>query len=135
MKKSAFAALAVLFITSASVQAADQPKDKSHEHPAAETSAAASSPGSKALHDAMMKGMSGMHGMKMTGDADHDFAMMMIQHHQQAIDMSRVVLKHGKDAETRKKAQEIIAASEKDIQELKKWQGSHKAVSSNSAQQ
>jgi uncharacterized protein (DUF305 family) len=48
----------------------------------------------------------------------------MIHHHQQAIEMSRAELKHGKSAELRKKAQEIIAASEKDIADLKKHQGS-----------
>jgi uncharacterized protein (DUF305 family) len=83
----------------------------------------ASSAGSKAIHDAMMKGMSPMHSMQMSGDPDRDFAMMMIQHHQQAIDMSRAELKHGKNADVRKKAQEIIDASQKDIAELKKHEG------------
>lgn len=81
---------------------------------------AAQSAGSKAIHDAMMKHMSAMQSMNMSGDADKDFSMMMIHHHQQAIDMARAELKHGKDAETRKKAQEIITQSEKDIAELKK---------------
>jgi uncharacterized protein (DUF305 family) len=120
--------LAALLLAASALHAADDPKEKGHEHKAAE-SAAMSSAGSKAVHDAMMKGMSGMHGMKMTGDTDHDFAMMMIQHHQQAIDMARAELKHGKDAEVRKKAQEIVEASEKDIADLKKWQSGHQAKS------
>jgi uncharacterized protein (DUF305 family) len=86
------------------------------------------SPGSKELHKAMMDGMRDMHGMKMSGDADHDFASMMIKHHEQAIAMSKVQLKSGKDPEVRKKAQEIMAASEKDIADFKKWQTSHHAT-------
>ena len=93
----------------------------------ADETSQASSAGSKALHDSMMKGMQGMHDMKMSGDTDHDFTTMMIKHHQQAIEMSRVQLKDGKDAQVKKKAQEIIDASEKDIAELKKWQSQHHA--------
>ena len=117
--------LAALLLATSAVHAADDPKEKAHEHKASESAAAMSSPGSKALHDSMMKGMSGMHDMKMTGDTDRDFAMMMIQHHQQAIDMSRAQLKYGKNADIRKKAQEIVDTSEKDIAELKKWQSAH----------
>ena len=85
----------------------------------------ASSAGSKAIHDAMMKGMAPMHNMQMSGDPDRDFATMMIHHHQQAIDMARAELKHGKNAELRKKAQEIVSTSEKDIAELKKHATAH----------
>lgn len=83
------------------------------------------SAGSKALHDAMSSGMEKMHKMKMTGKTDHDFATMMIQHHEQAIAMSKAELAHGADPEVQKKAREIVAASEKDIAELKKWQQHH----------
>lgn len=45
------------------------------------------------LHQAMMKMMDKMKSMKMSGDPDHDFAMMMAEHHQGSIDMSEIVLK------------------------------------------
>jgi uncharacterized protein (DUF305 family) len=81
--------------------------------------------GSHEIHQTMMSGMEKMHGMKMTGDTDHDFASMMIAHHEQAIEMSKAALDHGDDPEVQKKAREIIAASEKDIRDLKKWQKQH----------
>jgi uncharacterized protein (DUF305 family) len=88
----------------------------------------AASKGSQDLHKAMMDGMQEMHSMKMTGNTDVDFASMMIEHHEQAIAMSRAQLKSGKDPEVKRKANEIIAASEKDIADLNKWKSQQTAA-------
>ena len=56
-----------------------------------------------------------------TGDADVDFMKQMKVHHQAAIDMAKVVLEHGKDAETKKLAEDIIAAQEKEIAFIDEW--------------
>ena len=107
---------------------ADDQKSSAHDHaqkPITMAAADSGSKGSQDLHKAMMDGMQDMQSMKMTGNTDQDFASMMIEHHQQAIAMAQVQLKNGKDTEVRKKAQEIIAASERDISDLKKWQGDH----------
>ena len=73
-----------------------------------------------AFMEANMKMHAGME-IDYTGDADVDFIRGMIAHHQGAIDMARVVLEHGKDAEVKKLAQEIISAQEAEIAWMTDW--------------
>jgi uncharacterized protein (DUF305 family) len=86
-------------------------------HGAAPATAAPSTKEFEAANDKMHKDMA----IKFSGNADIDFIRGMIPHHQGAIDMAKVVLKHGKDAETKKLAQEIIAAQEKEIAQMREW--------------
>lgn len=77
---------------------------------------------SKAYMDAMMKMDAEMGAMKMTGKPGVDFAMMMIPHHQSAIDMAKAYLaSDDKDPELEKLANEIVAAQETEIAFLKGW--------------
>jgi uncharacterized protein (DUF305 family) len=50
-----------------------------------------------------------------TGDVDRDFAQMMIPHHQGAIDMALVLLKHGRDERLKRLAQSIIIEQGQEI--------------------
>ena len=55
----------------------------------------------------------------MTGDPDHDFAAIMIPHHQGAVDMAKVELIYGKDPVLRRLAQEIIVTQEQEIEVMR----------------
>jgi Domain of unknown function (DUF305) len=50
-----------------------------------------------------------------TGNADADFAAMMIPHHQGAIDMALAELRHGKNEQLRRVAQEIVVEQQQEI--------------------
>ena len=77
-------------------------------------------------HQAAMETMmSSMHGMTSSGDPDMDFTMMMIPHHQSAIDMARVQLKYGKDPALRALAGKVISDQKREIAEMKAWQAAH----------
>ena len=69
----------------------------------------------------MDKMMQEMKSMKMSGDIDRDFAMMMIMHHKSAIEMSKSELAKGKSAELKKLAEKMINDQTKEIAELEKW--------------
>ena len=84
----------------------------------------ADNPEVKAFRDAGAKMHEAMN-VPLLGDADWDFALSMIPHHQGAIEMARVELKYGKDPDLRKLAKDIIAAQEKEIAFMKKWQQRH----------
>ena len=68
--------------------------------------------------DAMHGMMEGM-PMETSGDPDADFLLMMIPHHQSAVDMARVELEHGDDEETRAMAEKVIEAQEAEIAEMR----------------
>jgi uncharacterized protein (DUF305 family) len=67
--------------------------------------------------------MAMMHAMQLsyTGNPDVDFRTHMIPHHQGAIEMARVALKHSTDPETRKMAEKIIADQQSEIAEMRGW--------------
>jgi uncharacterized protein (DUF305 family) len=97
--------------------AAPQAAQKITEDMAPKDSDAAST---KAYKEAHAKMMHDMH-QTYTGNADIDFMNGMIPHHQGAIDMAKVLLKYGKDAQTRKLAKQIIADQEKEIALMQAW--------------
>lgn len=66
------------------------------------------------MHDRMMAGM-------MAPDMDVAFVCGMIPHHQGAIDMARAVIEHGEDEWVRALAEEIIAAQEGEIAQMRDW--------------
>lgn len=96
-----------------------KPAAQAHSMPGMNHDMAGMSEGSRQLHQAMMGGMS--MSMPMTGNVDTDFATMMTMHHQQAIQMSDILLKYGKNTELRALAQKMKAAQAEEIRTLAKY--------------
>jgi len=83
------------------------------------------SDGSMQMHMAMEESHKKMNDMQMSGDTDHDFAMMMRAHHQAGVDMAKVEVASGKDPEMIKEAKKIISSQQKDIQKFDAWMQKH----------
>jgi uncharacterized protein (DUF305 family) len=83
------------------------------------------------LVDAMSVMDWGMHNGGYNGEPDHDFVIMMIPHHQGAIDMAKTLLLYGKDPQMRRLAQEIITDQESEIQLMQLWLNQHVTNSRN----
>lgn len=69
--------------------------------------------------------MDEMNAMQMTKDPDNDFAMMMMMHHQGAIDMANAELKDGNDATMKDVAQMMITAQTAEITQLNTFLQGH----------
>ena len=82
--------------------------------------------GADQMHKAMTSGMDSMKMMKSTGDTDRDFAMLMKMHHEQAVEMAKTEIAHGKSAELKAMSRKIIAAQQKEIAQLDKWLAARK---------
>lgn len=63
-----------------------------------------------------------MHGNEITGNNDADFAKMMIEHHDGAVEMSELLLEKGKNEELKNFARKVIEAQNKEVQLMKKFE-------------
>jgi len=70
------------------------------------------------MHTSMTQMQRAMDHIQGTGDPDRDFALMMIPHHQGAIEMAKAELLYGKDPVMRRMAQEIIADQQSEIEAM-----------------
>ena len=70
------------------------------------------------LMASMNKMMDKMSSMKMSEDFDMDFANMMLEHHQGAIDMSEIELKSGSDEQMKAMARQIISEQKEEQSKL-----------------
>jgi uncharacterized protein (DUF305 family) len=72
-----------------------------------------------ALAQSMTTMHSAMHEVSFVGKPDADFALMMIPHHQGAIEMAKVEIQFGIDPNLRRLAQEIIVTQQSEIDVMK----------------
>ena len=130
LKKNRTASVALAVLSVALLQplafAQMQMKPGSEAMPAGKAGTTSMSSGAGAMKGMDMKGMmkdnnDKMSSMKMTGNTDVDFAMMMRIHHLGAIDMAQVELRDGKDPQMKKMAKAIIAAQKKEIAQFDKF--------------
>ena len=74
--------------------------------------------------EGMAMQMPGMDKLKTAKDAEFDkmWVSMMIEHHQGAVDMSKLVADRGEHAELKTLASSIIKSQNQEIEQMQKWQ-------------
>lgn len=77
-----------------------------------------------AENEAAMRRMMDAMAISPTSDVDRDFVAMMVPHHQGAIEMAMAELRHGRNEQLRRIAQEIIVTQGQEIRAM------HQAVPS-----
>ncbi len=90
--------------------------------PEAATRMHGSSSASGDAYNEMMQPMHTMHqamsSVQSTGNPDKDFIILMVPHHEAAVDMAKAYLKHGQNNKLRKMAQSIVDSQETEIREM-----------------
>jgi uncharacterized protein (DUF305 family) len=84
-----------------------------------------------AIKTSMSKMMENMHQLKKSGNADHDLAVAMREHHQGAVDMASVELEKGSNSELKKMAQKIKDIQGKEVKDLDKLISKYKDAQKN----
>lgn len=114
--------------TSRTESASDSPemRDREADQPLNGDDAKGNNAG-KALTTAMNNMMRDMQNMAMSGDADHDFAMMMKRHHDGAIEMAAIEMENGRSEELKHLAQKITDDSRTDNMQLTQFMNNHQA--------
>ena len=63
-----------------------------------------------------------MNGNEITVNNDADFAKMMMEHHDGAVEMSELLLEKGKNEELRNFARKVLETQNKEMQLMKKFE-------------
>lgn len=121
-----FAATLVMFSLGVRAQVTQPAPNSGGSMGAATSSKEMSKPMAGDMGQAMTRGTKEMESMPKSGDADHDFAMMMRMHHQNAVEMAEIELRSGKDPKLHSMARNIISSQKKEIQQFDQWLARHK---------
>ncbi len=117
MQKFSLIGFAVLLLVSTSAAAGHHDTHGHHAHGAEVGVKSDAVSAYSAANDKMHRDMA----IEYSGNADVDFVRGMIPHHQGAIDMAEVVLKHGTNPEIRRLAEAIIKAQKEEIAQMQSW--------------
>ena len=120
LRTGAFAASALLLLASAPLSTA-MAKGSAAQGGATQTNAADSAPGTMEMMAAMVGMKPATDMMKMTGDVDRDFMIMMITHHNAGIAMSTAEQGYGQKEELKEMATSDIRDQMKDNREMREY--------------
>jgi uncharacterized protein (DUF305 family) len=111
IRKRAFAALVAAVLVGG-------PAAAQHANHGASANDGAATRAFRAANAKMHKDMD----IRYSGNADRDFVAGMIAHHEGAVEMARIVIRHGADPEIRALAEGIVRDQEKEIAQMRAWQ-------------
>ncbi len=77
--------------------------------------------GDAEMNAVMARMMASMSHAKLTGNQDRDFMIMMIPHHQSAVDMAKIELRRGTRPELKALARDVIASQDREIVRMRGW--------------
>jgi len=103
-----------------SAAATQKPKAR---RPAPARGAAAVKPGTLSweMRDLIGKVQQNVAKIKLTGDVDRDFVLLMQAYQQTGINVARIEAQGGKDPKMRELAARIIGAQERDVAQFREW--------------
>ncbi len=120
-----FMSLVTLAFSSSAALAQALPAASHGSHVAPSSPSAVGDHASMPMHQAMKDMQKNAEALKMTGNVDMDFAMMMVVHHQGAIDMAQSELKNGQDPRMLKAAKRILEEQQTEIAMFEAWMKAH----------
>ena len=94
-------------------------------HASPDGAGAPADPAWSALTSSMEKMHHRMASVAPSGDSDADFVLLMLPHHEAALEMAKSELLYGRSPEMRRLAQEIIADQQSEIDLMNLWLKNH----------
>jgi uncharacterized protein (DUF305 family) len=121
--RTAVLAVMALAVAAANWQPLSAAATKPRPRRAPARSAAAVKPGtlSWTMRDLINKVPGNVAGVRLTGDVDKDFVLLMQAYQQTGLNVARIEAQGGKDPKMRELAARIIGAQERELAQFKEW--------------